>query len=127
MVVKHGYDLITNTPLTTTTTTPVTATIDVPDWANSAFILSWMKFQMSNSTGAVQGQKYRIDIDGLPGSGAWTNDVPAGGTQNVMEVVSMFLNSTLGSTINVGAAVSVHTGTNSANYILVGAVVYFFR
>lgn len=115
-----------NVSLTTSEQFFASTVLTVPSWATTAIVFGWTVFQMTNSSGGTQRQAYRTEIDGIPSSGAWNNDVANGLVGNVTDMTSREITSP-GSTITVRAMARVTSGTNSANYIRTKALAFYLR
>lgn len=127
MAIDTQFSTVNDVSLNTTLASKTSINIVPPSWATEVHVFAWLVFRLHNPTAGVVGQKYRIDFEGDPGTGAWTNDVQPGGTQTANEASRDVFNSPLPSPINVQAIAAVHTGTNSTNAVRLQTMAFFLR
>ena len=119
------YKLESDVPLTSTPSAHNTITITPPSWATVSFVTAQLGFQMNNGSGGTQRMYFRVDVDGDPGSGLWSNWVPVGMTANTSD--STYSDVAGNDPFDVEAIVGVNTGTNNNNYIRLGVSAIFLR
>lgn len=125
--IARDFKIVTDVSLSTTLAAKTTINFTPPSWATEAIIIAGMTFQMSNPAGGMVRQLFRIDVDGIPGSGAQSNDVQAGDVQLSTDMQNAARSAPLPSPIVVDAMAAVHTGTNSTNIIRLAATAFFLR
>lgn len=110
----HG-DLRSDLSLTTTEQVGGLVTFTPPAWATSVVVIAQSVFQMHNNSGATQHQHFRIDVDGFPGTGLWSNYVANGMTANVADAFIHTIPAD--GAFDVEVIVRVNTGTNNINHV----------
>ncbi len=119
---------VLNSILTTTPVALAPAVVTVPTWAISAQVLAWTIFQLSNSSGASAQMLFRCEIEGLPGSGSWSNSVPNGEVGNTTDLYRRTLTgASLGTMITARSVVWLGAGTNVANAVRTHVLAFFYR
>lgn len=119
---------INGASLDTTLAQKVSTTLTAPTWANRAVIIATIVFRMTNVSGAPQTMRYRTDVNGQPGEGAWNHTVENAFIANqTAQQVWPLTSGVPGSTITVDAIAAVDSGTNNTNIIRVIAQGTFFR
>jgi hypothetical protein len=111
-----------NASLTTTETTHGTATFDAPAWVDEVSVFAVATVQMTNSSGGSQTLIFDLDI-ATPAGGGLNLTVPDSSTLSgsLAQVASLI--GVAGSTVTVSLQTWLNTGTNSANFGIIGGIV----
>lgn len=124
---QEGQSL--NVALTTTPQEGGIITVTPPDWATTVVAQAICLFQMTNSSGGVQGIQFRATVNGFPASGAYTHSVPDLSVGNVTDIYQSTLVRGVNFTddFEVAGVMGTGAGTNNANIIRTKVTLYYLR
>lgn len=110
-----------NESLSTTFQTFKDLTVDVPAWVDQVAVFAVGRFQITNTSGAEVAVYPGIEIDGEVQGGV-TFEVPDSSTKSMMMFRVSNLSGVAGASFTITMEVALSTGTNSANFGLIGGI-----
>lgn len=121
--IENLDDSSQDTTITTSGSTPVSVTFNPPSWVQEVKVFAALSFQMSAS--ANHTMRFRIDIDGLPGTGFFSHSATSGETSHVTRVKGATVSGS--GSFDVDGVVSVSSGSNSSNVLRLTVQAVGFR